>query len=70
MVIRHSIKELLAKNSVTRPLKCIVVLMIYYLVWRFDVIIEIMSYLGACNYSNTRPHQVYTFELVLRQDFF
>ena len=25
MVIRHSIKELLAKNRVTRPMKCIVI---------------------------------------------
>ena len=24
MVIRHSVKELLAKNSVTRPMKCII----------------------------------------------
>ena len=36
MVIRHSVKELLAKNSVTRPMKYIVVL-ITILELKFDL---------------------------------
>ena len=46
MVIRHSIKELLAKSMVTRPMKCIVDTLIYLMTFlnTFPNIFKILIY--------------------------